>query len=247
MFKGLYPLVSQDSFTPVSLTFDASLLGNEEVQSSVRRLLNCLASKRRKKQQNCSVWRSFQELLRNHIACSFHCRCREGIEIISAGEWAAFAFGEGPGLLTAGEAGGLWAVVGRDAHPFPKAGGWHNWGWAVVWLKPQTCLLQADGKCLCSCWWPQQLGPWLCTSFQVISERFKLIKYSSTAVFNLLMTLQVMYMHRQIRVFSPLLTWKSLLWNNTSDSVTLLTALMWMKFSSPSAPDSAEPGAWWRL
>lgn len=123
MFKGLYPLVSQDSFTPVSLTFDASLLGNEEVQSSVCRLLNCLASKRRKKQQNCSVWRSFQELLRNHIACRFHCRCREGIEIISAGEWAAFAFGEDPGLLTSGEAGGLWAVVGRDAPSLSKGRG----------------------------------------------------------------------------------------------------------------------------
>lgn len=67
MFTGLYPLVSQDSFAPVSLTFDAGLLGNEQVQSSVHKLLTCLASKRRKKQQNRSVWGSFQELLGNHM------------------------------------------------------------------------------------------------------------------------------------------------------------------------------------
>lgn len=176
MFTGLYPLISQDSFTLVSLTFKAGLLGNEQVQSSVHRLPTCLASKRRKTTKLLCV-KELSGTPQKPDACRFHCRYREGIEITNPRKWAAFAFGEGLKVLVCSwlvrqEGCELWWRV--MLHPFGKAWG-DSWGWAGVWLKPQTCLHQADEKCLCSCWWPQQLGPWLRTSFQVISERFNLI------------------------------------------------------------------------
>lgn len=109
MFTGLYPLVSQDSFTLVSLTFKAGLLGNEQVQSSVHRLLTCLASKRRKTTKLLCV-KELSGTPQKPDACRFHCRYREGIEITQSQEVSSLCLwggSEGPGLLTAGEAGGL--------------------------------------------------------------------------------------------------------------------------------------------
>lgn len=110
MFTGLYPLVSQDSFTLVSLTFKAGLLGNEQVQSSVHRLPTCLASKRRKTTKLPCV-KELSGTPQKPDACRFHCRYRQGRnrnnqsqEVSSLCLWGG---SEGPGLLTAGEAGGL--------------------------------------------------------------------------------------------------------------------------------------------
>lgn len=154
MFTGLYPLFSQDSFTPVSLTFWCSFTGERAGSKLSAQVADLFSIKKEEKATKLLCVEELSGTAQKPHACRVHCRCREGMEIGSPRQWAASAFGEGLRF---------WFVLGR------QEGCELCWGVISIPLERQGLtqvrlswslaeapnLLQADRKCLCSCWWPQ--------------------------------------------------------------------------------------------